>query len=163
MAAPMAACDRRLQAIAMSGSSRIVCGIDDSPGARDAARTAAKLSEGLGLPLQLVHVARATAPGHLTAYSAPASEEEQLRKGALLLREVVEELAIRAEHRLELGEPAERLAEIAKDERSPMLVVGSRGHGGFRASMLGSVSRQLVATAPCPLIVVPPPPADRTA
>lgn len=161
MAAPMAASGRRRQAIAMSGSPRIVCGIDDSPGARDAARTAAKLSEGLGLPLQLVHVARATAPGHLTAYSARASEDEQLREGALLLREVVDELEIRAEHRLELGEPAERLAQIAKDERSPMLVVGSRGHGGFRAAMLGSVSRRLAAMAPCPVIVVPPP-ADGT-
>jgi hypothetical protein len=119
MAAPMAAARDTRQATTVSDSPRILCGIDDSPGARAAARTAAKLSEGLGLPLQLVHVARVTAPGHLTAYSAQASEDEQLREGARLLRDVAEEFELRAEHRLDVGEPTERLAQIAEDERAP--------------------------------------------
>jgi nucleotide-binding universal stress UspA family protein len=37
-----------------------------------------------------------------------------------------------------------------------MLVVGSRGHGGFTGLLLGSVSQHVVQHAPCPAVVVPP-------
>lgn len=156
MAAPMAAAGGRRQARGMADSLHIVCGIDGSPGAREGARTAAKLSQGLGLPLQLVHVVRVRAPGHLNAYTAHASEREQLREGARCLREIACEFGLRAEHRLEVGNPAERLGQIAEDERAAMLVVGSRGRGALRAAVLGSVSRELAARASCPVIVVPP-------
>jgi len=160
MTAPMAAAGLARQAMVVSDFLRILCGIDDSPGAREAARIASRLSRELGLPLQLVHVARVSAPGHLTAYSGRASEDEQLHAGALLLRDVAGELDLRAEHRLEIGEPAERLAQIAEDERAPMVVVGSRGQGGLKSAVFGSVSRRLATTASCPVIVVPPRPPD---
>jgi nucleotide-binding universal stress UspA family protein len=36
-----------------------------------------------------------------------------------------------------------------------LLVVGSRGLGGFRGLMMGSTSRNLIERAPCPVMVVP--------
>ena len=60
---------------------------------------------------------------------------------------------VAVEHLVFLGDPARVLAREAAGARC--LVVGTRGHGGFRGLLLGSVSQALVHQAPCPLIVVP--------
>jgi nucleotide-binding universal stress UspA family protein len=53
------------------------------------------------------------------------------------------------------GHPAKVLIEAAAN--ADLLVVGSRGHGGFVGALLGSVSHRCVAHATCPVVVVPPP------
>jgi nucleotide-binding universal stress UspA family protein len=52
------------------------------------------------------------------------------------------------------GQPADVLCEAAKG--ADLLVVGSRGLGGFRGLVLGSVSQQCAHHAPCPIVIVPP-------
>ena len=51
------------------------------------------------------------------------------------------------------GNPAEVLIQLGRD--ADLVVVGSRGHGGFRYLLTGSVATQLVTHAPCPVVVVP--------
>jgi nucleotide-binding universal stress UspA family protein len=52
------------------------------------------------------------------------------------------------------GRPVRGLLEQATEAR--LLVVGSRGRGGFGGMLLGSTSQALVYHAPCPLLVVRP-------
>ena len=50
--------------------------------------------------------------------------------------------------------PAPGLLDQAKD--AALMVVGSRGRGGLKGLMLGSVSRTVVERSPIPVVVVPP-------
>ncbi len=51
--------------------------------------------------------------------------------------------------------PAEALVERSRGAQ--MLVVGSRGLGGFKTLMLGSVSQQCATHADCPVVIIRPP------
>jgi len=49
-------------------------------------------------------------------------------------------------------QPAKALLDQASG--AAMLVVGFRGHGGFREALLGSVSQHVAHHAPCPLVII---------
>lgn len=54
---------------------------------------------------------------------------------------------------LSSGLPAEELLESAKD--ADMIVLGSRGVGGFAQPLMGSVSAQVAHHAKCPVVIIP--------
>ncbi|MFE9631575.1 universal stress protein [Streptomyces sp. NPDC006463] len=133
-----------------------VDGSDHSLRALEWARTAALLH---GSGLLIAHVL----PDHAQLYAGrrtalhDASQPEEFadpvsdRIGALLggrsgLPEGVEYVSLE-------GSVPEALRVIGAE--ALMLVMGSRGRGGFASLLLGSNSRAVAATAPCPVVVVP--------
>lgn len=50
--------------------------------------------------------------------------------------------------------PAMALLDAAKD--ADLLIVGSRGHGGFAGPLLGSISSQVAHHSPCPVLIFRP-------
>lgn len=54
------------------------------------------------------------------------------------------------------GRPGPALCTFAEGEGVRAVALGTRGHGGLRRAVLGSVSDYVVRHAPCPVVVIPP-------
>ncbi|MDF2564158.1 MAG: hypothetical protein K0Q53_553, partial [Massilibacillus sp.] len=61
---------------------------------------------------------------------------------------------IKAEGFSETGSPAVVILDVAANENSDLIVMGSRGLGVVKGVLLGSVSQHLVEQAKCPVMVV---------
>jgi nucleotide-binding universal stress UspA family protein len=51
------------------------------------------------------------------------------------------------------GDPAIALCDLATERGARAMVIGSRGRGGFKRALLGSVSDAVARNAPCPVII----------
>ena len=136
----------------------VVVGIDGSEHARRALLSAAAEARLRGVPLTVVHVA--PLPFDLSApILARQPTEQELRSRALqLIEETLQDLDtgdLEVERVALIGHAASQLCEAARE--AELLVVGSRGLGGFRGLLVGSVTNQIVAHAPCPILVIVPP------
>ncbi|MFI8519914.1 universal stress protein [Streptomyces sp. NPDC085481] len=139
----------------MSEKSAVVVGVDGSEHSRRALEWALHAARSLKAPLTVAHVL----PDALQLGSARiASLGPSPDIPDTLLDALAKELGTQAEGmdvRYESldGSVVDALTGAARDAR--LLVVGSRGRGGFASLLLGSTSRALAAAAPCTLVVVP--------
>jgi nucleotide-binding universal stress UspA family protein len=139
----------------------IVVGVDHSAGAKAALRFALEEARLRGAMLRVVHAWQygyIGATGLEGAYPALGGDIKELRDGAETaleetLRESIPETdTVEIERRLVEGRPAAVLVD--ESEGADLLVVGSRGHGGFAGLLLGSVSQQCAHHAACPVVIV---------
>jgi nucleotide-binding universal stress UspA family protein len=141
----------------------ILCGVNESAGARSAARVAGALSKRLELRLVLVHVADAFTVADGSAGNDESVMTMQARSGGkrLLDQLTAEQDLIGAEQRIEVGDPAERLAQVAAEERAALIVVGARAQRRrWRPTLRSDLSRDIARVTPCPVFVVPPASTD---
>lgn len=122
----------------------IICGVDDSVSAKEAARVARALSRDLGLRVIFVRAVDDKAPPE--AVTTIAERLERLSAS-------VNDTDCGAAWSVEIGHPADALVGAAREAKAALIVVGSNGP---RSSLLGSVSADVSRRAPCPVVVVPP-------
>jgi nucleotide-binding universal stress UspA family protein len=141
---------------------RIVVGIDGSKHSHDALRWAAHLAQVFGAQLEAVSAWEYPAALGWSALPDDWDPAEDMTK--VLQESVAEVFGDKPPANLELlvheGGSAKVLIDASQGAR--MLVVGSRGHGGFTGLLLGSVSANVAEHASCPVLIIhgdqaPPP------
>lgn len=141
--------------------SVIVVGVDHSDGAKDALRFALEEARLRRATLRAVHAWQlgyfgATGMEGLLPPAGPELREVREAAEAALdatLREAIPDAGeVEIERRVVEGAPAAVLVEESR--AADLLVVGSRGLGGFGRLLLGSVSQQCAQHAECPVVIV---------
>lgn len=140
---------------------RIVVGVDGSEGSLHALSWAGREARRRGATLEVVVAWTYPTPVLLVPVAPDPPQVKELRKQAHdlvdhALEKTADDVAgVDVERRIVEGDTSAVLIERAKE--ADLLVVGSRGLGGFRGLLLGSVSQQCVQHAKTPVVVVPPP------
>jgi nucleotide-binding universal stress UspA family protein len=146
----------------MSGMPGIIVGIDGSDHSERALEWAMKEAGLRHQPLTVlaVHQVVRSYYGNPQSYAGDPELVEPARAGAQEAADKV--LAAMSGPRPESvtvqavsGLPAEALINVAAKINADLIVLGSRGAGGFARLALGSVSSQVAHHAPCPVVIVP--------
>jgi nucleotide-binding universal stress UspA family protein len=149
----------------VTGDSRIVVGVDGSSHSEQALRWSAQLAAMLGARLDVV-TAWEYPPSFGWAAIAPdwnpAKDMEKVATDTVL---AVFGDQPPAGLTVEVREGGAAMVLLEASKGAVMLVVGSRGHGGFSGLLLGSVSAGVSEHAYCPVLIIhgdqpPPPPAS---
>jgi nucleotide-binding universal stress UspA family protein len=141
--------------------SGIIVGIDGSAHSRHALEWAIREAAIRRAPLTVLTVQQAVAGywGGAVAYPGDQALAEEVLKAA---QQETDEVLDRLDDEVRpssvtvqtvTGLPAEVLLNAAAD--ADMIVVGSRGAGGFRKLLMGSVSSQVTHHAHCPVVIIP--------
>ncbi len=133
----------------------ILLATDGSRESELAARTAADLAKSHDSELHVVYVEPALPMIDQFADHGPertAPDSRQLLDEQV--RHIEEAGGTVAEAHLRLGRPDDQIIEVGEEVGAGLIVVGSRGHGGVRRALMGSVSDSVVRHAHCPVLVV---------
>jgi nucleotide-binding universal stress UspA family protein len=149
-----------------AGGPRVVVGVDGSAGARAALRFAVQDAVRRGVPVEAVIAHRPPEAwmdfDALGGFDQERAEADAVHRAETLIAEVLRDVP--EPHPVihvtaVLGAAADAL--IRESAGADLLVVGSRGHGGFSSMLLGSTSMQCALHAPCPVTVVHSPESHR--
>lgn len=140
---------------------KVVVGIEDVEGSGHILDVAAALAADRRAPLQVVRV-RLIPPADMWGFSPGPGSDAQMNEAMELYTERVMSAAVarvRGRHpQLSVqasafhGDPGHLLAR--QSQGAGIVVVGSRGRGGFAGLLLGSVSHDLIHQATCPVMIV---------
>lgn len=147
---------------AVSGTvptARIVVGVDGSPASLAALRWATTEAVLRDVTVTAVHAWHYPYVGDIAgmAWYVPIQQGLEEEAHAVVERAITAAAPPTEQARIDKvvvqGGAGTALVDAAKG--AELLVVGSRGRGGFAGLMLGSVSQQCLHNAPCPIVIIP--------
>jgi nucleotide-binding universal stress UspA family protein len=137
---------------------RILIATDGSPSAREAVNIGLELAVDEDAAVTFVHVVHAldSLPTGGYVYVASVPHEPTSRDYAPLVdaAAIAAERGVQATTKLLRGHPAYEIVAYADSIGADLIVIGSRGHGGLTRTLLGSVSRAVLAETRRPVLVV---------
>ncbi len=142
---------------------KVLCAVDGSKYSQWAGEMLRRWAFPEGSTLVLVHVvdvrifkpARGLGKAERAAMNRALDLAEQSGRGVLeRMKATVRSRWTAVDCRLLRGRPAETIARAADKQKADLIVIGSRGLTDFRPFLMGSVSRRVVMSAPCPVLVI---------
>jgi len=145
---------------------KILLATDGSPEATLAAQSAAHIAHETGSELHIAYVHPRQVPLHPGDYLGPEVAQHPLQReqelleweAERLLDAQVEEIEAAgssvAQAHLAIGKPDEEIVALGEELGAGLIVVGSRGRGGLKRALMGSVCDSVVRHAHCPVLVV---------
>jgi len=146
--------------------TKIVVATDGSPESALAAHTAAQIADETGSELDVVYVRPRSVPLHPGHFVGPEVEEHWLQREQELLEQEAQLLLDTQVREIEaagssvaqtqhgVGKPDEEIIALGEELGAGLIVIGSRGRGGIRRVLMGSVCDSVVRHAHCPVLVV---------
>jgi nucleotide-binding universal stress UspA family protein len=126
--------------------TKILLATDGSEDAQLAATTSVDLSKRLDSELHVVYVRHVLDPGFESRMHERAGEAAKNK-----VKEASGEVT---QAHARVGLPAAEILRLAEELGVGLIVMGSRGLGGIRRALMGSVSDSVVRHAHCPVLVV---------
>ncbi len=139
-----------------AAARRVVVGLDGSPASAEALLVAARVAGRLGARLAVVSTVHY--PPTFGRYPLDMTDLRPIT--VQWQQELVQDRfggSVPADFELIVRDGAPAPALVDETRTADLLVVGTRGHGGFAGLLLGSVSMGCIAAAHCPVLVVHPP------
>ncbi len=143
--------------------TKILLATDDSAEAQLAARTAVDLTKKTDSELHVIYVmhrAEELRQPEGLGFGSVVSQEELKRMGEAMLDKLITHIEEAggsvAQAYLRQGRADEKVVAQAEEIGAGLIVLGSRGLGGIRRALMGSVSDSVVRHAHCPVLVVRP-------
>ena len=139
-------------------SNRLLIATDGSPASLAAAEEGVRLAKLLGAGVTFVGVANAPLPVLGDPYYQRALSKNLGAMRAALAKSTPYAVERHVEYETELleGSPAEVILDLARSRDVDLIVVGSRGLGAAKGTLLGSVSSEIVQKADRPVLVARP-------
>lgn len=143
----------------MSDYKKVVVGVDGSPASLNAVVWATHEAKLRNSEIEILHswsMPFVVDPMAMMPMMFPVEEMvTDAKKVVAAAAEIVTGIdpKVQVSTRIERGSASEHLITAGKS--ADLLVVGSRGHGGFAGLLLGSVAQQVANHATCPVVIVP--------